>query len=349
MTKINFNKKKINKNSLMKILFSFMLILSTLITINASSWFNAWMGMEMNLMFFLPLMINNFKKMKISNSMMIYFIIQAGSSSVLFMMIILMKMFLMNKMFIMIYIMQMSLLMKLGAAPFHWWIPKMIKNLSWMNCFILLTWQKIAPLLLLTINNNSMIIYISALLSVTYGAILGLNQTMIKLLISYSSINHLGWMLISLMNNMKVLLLYFCIYLLINLKICVLMNNQNMLYLNQLFNNNNLSLINKIIMISVFFSLAGIPPFLGFLPKLITLIMMIKSNLFIESTIFIFMSMISLSFYINPIISMLILLKSNNKWNMNNLFFMKYNFSLLFFLLMTNLIIMVPMIYNFLY
>nr|UQU69062.1 NADH dehydrogenase subunit 2 [Megabeleses sp.] len=348
MTKIIINKNNFNKNFLMKILFMIMLILSTFITINSSSWFNAWMGMEMNLMFFLPLMINNFKKMKISNSMMIYFIIQAGSSSMLFMMIILTKILSMNKMYIIISIIQLSLLMKLGASPFHWWIPKMIKNLNWMNCFILLTWQKIAPLFLLMIDNNSMIIYISALMSTICGAIFGMNQTMIKMLISYSSINHLGWMLISLMINMKILLLYFYIYSLINLKICILMNNLKMLYMNQLFNNNQ-NLINKIIMISVFLSLAGIPPFLGFLPKLITLMMMMKNNLLVETTIFIFMSVISLSFYINPITSMLILLKSNNKWNFNNLHVMKYNYSFLFFYMMINLIIIMPMMYNLLY
>nr|YP_010134334.1 NADH dehydrogenase subunit 2 [Megabeleses magnoliae]QWM93824.1 NADH dehydrogenase subunit 2 [Megabeleses magnoliae] len=348
MTKIIVINKNFNKNFLMKILFIIMLILSTLITINSSSWFNAWMGMEMNLMFFLPLMINKFKKMKISNSMMIYFIIQAGTSSMMFMLIILMKMMFFNKMMMLMNIIQMSLLMKLGASPFHWWMPKIIKNLNWMNCFILLTWQKIAPMFLLLINNNSMIIYISAMLSVILGAILGINQTMIKLLITYSSINHLGWMLMSLMINMKILLLYFFIYSMINLKICILMNNQKSLYINQLFNSNQ-NFINKIIMISSFLSLAGIPPLLGFLPKMIMLISMIKNNLFIETMIFIFMSMTSLSFYINPIISMFILLKINHKWNMKNFYIINYNLSILFMNMLIMLIICIPLIYNLLY
>ena len=41
------------------------------------------------------------------------------------------------------------LLIKTGAAPVHSWFPRVIQGLSWRNCFILITVQKIAPLILI--------------------------------------------------------------------------------------------------------------------------------------------------------------------------------------------------------
>nr|YP_010363324.1 NADH dehydrogenase subunit 2 [Cladiucha huangbki]UJM44053.1 NADH dehydrogenase subunit 2 [Cladiucha huangbki] len=350
MTKFFFFNKKFNNFFLMNYLFLIMLFFSTMITINASSWFNAWMGMEMNLMFFMPLMMNNFKKIKISNSMMIYFIIQASSSSFMMMMIIMMKMqFFLNKMNIMMNLIQMSLIMKLGASPFSWWMPKIMKNMNWMTLFIFLTWQKIGPLFLLIINNNNFIIYISAILSSIFGTLMGLNQTMIKMLISYSSINHLGWMMLSMMLNMKIFFLYFIIYSLINLMICLFMNNLKLVFINQLFNYNNQNMLNKIILMSSFLSLAGIPPFLGFLPKFILLIMMIKNKLFIEVIILIIMSVIALSFYINPVISMMIFMKMNFKWNNKYFYINKSIFLIIFFNMFINLIMVTPTFYNLIY
>nr|QTH79134.1 NADH dehydrogenase subunit 2 [Taxoblenus sinicus] len=340
--------KKLNSSKMnnMNILFYFILILSTTIVINSSSWFNAWMGMEINLMSFIPLM--SMKKIKkTSNSMMMYFIIQAGASSLLFMTIIMMKMqMIFFKINFMMSCLQLSLLMKLGASPFHWWMPKILKNLNWMNCFILLTWQKIAPMILMMSTNNNYLIYISSLLSTFMGAILGMNQNSIKLIMAYSSINHLGWLLITMILNMNLLFIYFFIYSITNLMICMLMNNLNYNFLNQLYKNNNQNMNNKLIMMSLFFSLAGLPPFIGFMPKLLTLIMMMKNNLIMESMLFIIMATISLSFYINPILSITIMMKFNSKWNFKIFQINKIMMSILIMNLLLIMMIFTPMLNN---
>nr|YP_009051003.1 NADH dehydrogenase subunit 2 [Allantus luctifer]AIG61931.1 NADH dehydrogenase subunit 2 [Allantus luctifer] len=343
MTKFLFIKNK-NYISFLKYMFLLILFFSTMITINSSSWINAWMGMEINLMSFIPLMMSKFKK-KNSTSMMMYFIIQAGASSMLIIMIIFMKMQYFIKMNLMINLMQMSILMKLGASPFHWWMPKIIINLNWMNCFIILTWQKIAPLFLLSsfLNNNSLI-YMSALISSIMGALLGINQSMLKLILIYSSINHLGWMLISMMMNFYMLIYYFLIYSIINLMICMMMMKFNYNFINQLFKNNNQNMKNKIILISLFLSLGGLPPMVGFLPKFFSLILMIKNNLFIESMIFIIMATISLSFYMNPLLSMFMLTKFNSKWNKKISSNLNMIFSIMMFNIMIILFFMFPLI-----
>nr|YP_010241210.1 NADH dehydrogenase subunit 2 [Neostromboceros nipponicus]QTH79147.1 NADH dehydrogenase subunit 2 [Neostromboceros nipponicus] len=315
--KINLKTYKMNY---LKLMFIMIMIMSTMITLNSSSWLNSWMGLEINLMSFLPLMMNFSKSIKLSNSMMIYFMIQASASSILLMMILLMKMELIINNFWLLNILQLSILMKLGASPFHWWITKVTLNIDWINMFLLLTWQKIAPLfILLMINFNSMI-YIFSLFSVISGAILGLNQSMIKLMLTYSSINQLGWMLMILNLNLMLLIIYLIIYSLINLMICLNFKLNNLVYLNQLIKNNNFNIYNKIICLSLFLSLAGLPPLLGFLPKLFSLIIMIKNNLIFESFLFSIMSIISLSFYMNPLMSMMLINKINNKWKLNNFY-----------------------------
>nr|UXW93542.1 NADH dehydrogenase subunit 2 [Athalia sp. 'tibetana'] len=311
MTKLTINNKNLMNKNTNFILYT-MLIISTITVINSTSWISAWMGLEINMMSFIPLMMNN-KNMKTSNSMMMYFIIQSISSSTLMMSMLTMKMMNFLSNIFISTLMTMSLILKLGASPFHWWIPKIINNLSWMNCLILMTWQKIAPIsLMIQISTKSMI-YISALMSSLWGAILTTNQTSLKMILSYSSINHMGWMMLALMVNLKVTIMYYTFYSLINLIICINFNKYNINYMNQMFKINN-NKMTKLIMKSSFLSLGGIPPFTGFTPKLLVLMILMKNSMFMEAFFMIIMTLIILTVYMNPIISSLLMNKINNKW-----------------------------------
>nr|YP_009720746.1 NADH dehydrogenase subunit 2 [Athalia icar]QGL07067.1 NADH dehydrogenase subunit 2 [Athalia icar] len=311
---MSLNNKNLNSKNLNFTLYT-MIFLSSMMIMNSSSWLSAWMGLEINMMSFIPLMMNNKNYLKPSNSMMMYFLIQSISSSTLIMMMLNLKMMKMN--FYQNYIsslMLMSLIMKMGAAPFHWWLPKILNNLSWINCMILMTWQKIAPITLMTnlLNNYSMI-YLSALMSMFMGTILSMNQTSLKMILSFSSINHMGWMMITMLMNLKLMIIYFLFYSFINLIICLYLNKLNINFMNQMFKINNNKMI-KLIMNSFFLSLGGIPPFLGFLPKLLILILMIKNNMIIETFMLIILTLMILTIYLNPFISTLLINKMNIKW-----------------------------------
>nr|YP_010531138.1 NADH dehydrogenase subunit 2 [Athalia birmanica]UXW93360.1 NADH dehydrogenase subunit 2 [Athalia birmanica] len=350
MFKMNISMNNKNfKNKNINFILYLMLFFSTFIVMNSSSWLSAWMGLEMNMMSFIPLMMNNKNHLPTAPSMMMYFIIQSVSSSILIMMMLNMKnikMSLNNN--LITSVMLMSLIMKLGGAPFHWWIPKIMNNLSWMNCLILLTWQKIAPMILMIQVPNLSMIFMSAILSSIYGSLLSMNQTSFKMILSFSSINHLGWLMMSMLFSLKMMMMYFLFYSLINISICLNLNKFNMINLNHMFKINNNKMI-KLIMNSTFLSLGGIPPFLGFLPKLMILILMIKNNLFIEAFLMIILTLLIISIYITPFTSSLLLNKMNIKW-MNkinkNLNSDKFNFYMinlmltlmLFLMLMTKMI-----------
>nr|UXW93555.1 NADH dehydrogenase subunit 2 [Athalia sp. 'qingzang'] len=334
MNMILLNNKNF-KNMNMNFILYMMLFFSTILVMNSSSWLSAWMGLEINMMSFIPLMMNNKNYLKSSNSMMMYFIIQVVSSSILIMMMLNMKIIKLsfNSNLIM-SMMLMSLIMKLGAAPFHWWIPKIMNNLNWLNCLILMTWQKIAPITLMTQLPNQSMIYMSAILSSFLGSIMSMNQTSFKIMLSFSSINHLGWMMMAMMLNFKMMCMYLLFYTLINTIICLNLNKFNMIYLNQMFKINNNKMI-KLIINSSFLSLGGIPPFLGFLPKLLILTLMIKNKMFIETFLMIILTLMILSIYMNSFTSSLLMNKMNIKWmnkiykNLNSNKFNMYTFNLM--------------------
>nr|YP_009918929.1 NADH dehydrogenase subunit 2 [Praia tianmunica]QMJ96281.1 NADH dehydrogenase subunit 2 [Praia tianmunica] len=329
------------EQSMLTMILLMTLISSTMVTINSTSWISAWMGMEINLMSFIPLMMMKNKLMKSANLMMTYFMVQASSSCILMFMVMMFKM---ETMFLKLnmttILIQLSLLMKMGAAPFHWWTPKIIKSMNWKNCFILMTWQKLAPLMMIAMTMTSWLIYYSIILSTIIGAVMGLNQTSLKLIIAYSSINHISWMMMALMMSLNFFMFYFIIYSVTILIMSLMLNNMNINYLNQLFKNNNNNMFNKMSVMSMMLSMGGIPPFIGFLPKLMILMLMMKNKLILESMIFIFFSLITLTYYLNPLISTLMNSKMSSKWILFKSNFMKN----LFYILMMNFIMMMMMI-----
>jgi len=91
-----------------------------------------------------------------------------------------------------------GLLTKLGSAPIHQWLPSVMAGMSWVCGYVMMTWQKLGPLWLLsTVVSLEGVNYLLgvAVLNALVGAWGGLNQTGLRPLMGYSSVRHLGWML----------------------------------------------------------------------------------------------------------------------------------------------------------
>nr|APX40122.1 NADH dehydrogenase subunit 2 [Chaetocnema arida] len=281
-------------------LFFILMITGTLITISSFNWFSMWIGLEINLLSIMPLFKSNFNTFP-AEATIKYFITQAlASTFILFSIIISMNSleytpFSNNNWLSMI--LNSALLTKLGAAPFHAWFPEVSEGLNWFNNFILMTWQKIAPSILLIYNINALFFLYIIIISSLIGGIYGLNQTSLRKILTYSSINHISWMLASMMFYKSIWINYFMIYSITNLNIMMIFYYFNIFHINQLFSMMNSNKLVKLIFMFNFFSLGGLPPFLGFYPKWLTLNLMINSNFYFISLILVLTTLITLFFY----------------------------------------------------
>nr|QJQ37603.1 NADH dehydrogenase subunit 2 [Graphium parus] len=297
-----------------KMFFFFILFFSTLISISSNSWLGCWIGLEINLMSFIPL-ISNSKNLLSSEAALKYFLTQS-IASINFLFIILMKMILLKNFEINNFISIMinsSMLMKMGSAPFHFWFPNIIEGLSWFNCFIIMTWQKISPMILMSYYLNNNFLMIIVILNVIIGVMGGFNQTSLRKLMSFSSINNLGWMIIALMISENLWMMYLFMYSFLISIMCFLFNMLNIYFLNQLFLI-NMNFQIKFSFLINFLSLGGLPPFLGFFPKWIIINFLINNNLNMISFIFIMMSLIMLFIYIRISYSSIIFNFFKMKW-----------------------------------
>nr|QBF01195.1 NADH dehydrogenase subunit 2 [Stegana sp. 804 JL-2019] len=304
-------------NNSSKILFVIIMMMGSLITITSNSWLGAWMGLEINLLSFIPLMSDNNNLMSTEASLK-YFLVQAMASTILLFAIILMMMktsinYEINLSYITMIILS-SLLLKSGAAPFHFWFPNIMEGLSWMNCLLLMTWQKIAPLMLISHVNTKLLLFMSIILSVIIGSLGGLNQSSLRKLMAFSSINHLGWMLMALNSNETIWLIYFLMYSFLSFTLTFMFNNFKIFHFNQMFSLFFNSKILKFILFMNFLSLGGLPPFLGFLPKWLVIQQLSMENQYFMLTILMMSTLITLFFYLRICYSAFMLNYYENNW-----------------------------------
>nr|QBF01265.1 NADH dehydrogenase subunit 2 [Phortica foliiseta] len=288
-------------NNSSKILFIMIMILGTMITITANSWLSAWMGLEINLLSFIPLMSDN-NNLTSTEASLKYFLTQALASTVLLFSVILLMLknninMEINYSYISM-IMLSSLLLKSGAAPFHFWFPNMMEGLTWMNSLMLMTWQKIAPLMLMSYLNIKLLLLTSAILSVIIGALSGMNQTSLRKLMAFSSINHLGWMISALMISESIWMIYFMFYSFLTFTLIFMFNIFKIFHLTQMFSLFFNSKILKFTLFMNFLSLGGLPPFLGFLPKWIVIQQLSFNNQYFLLIILMISTLITLFFYL---------------------------------------------------
>nr|ALO77489.1 NADH deshydrogenase subunit 2 [Platydema sp. PLA01] len=300
-----------------KLIFFSSTIMGTMIAVSSYSWLSMWMGLEINLLSIIPLFASP-KNMMSSESSLKYFITQAMASTIL-LMAVLMNMvseeFINPQMnFFFSIMMNSALLTKMGAAPFHFWFPEVIEGLSWMNSLILLTWQKIAPMMLL-MNNEIEIIFLSSIIimSLITSTISGFNQSSIRKILAYSSINHISWMLSTIMISFTLWTIYFLIYSIININLILIFNVSNTFYFNQMNNLMNQNKLMKFTFAINFMSLGGLPPLLGFLPKWLVINWLTSNNLMLITFIMIITTLIMLFIYIRIILSSMVLSISEPK------------------------------------
>nr|YP_010869743.1 NADH dehydrogenase subunit 2 [Cuniculus paca]WGU49252.1 NADH dehydrogenase subunit 2 [Cuniculus paca] len=307
------------------------LITGTLITLSSWHWFLMWIGLEMNMLSIIPILLNK-STPRSTEAAAKYFLTQASASMILLMTIIITMMtsgqwsILYSQNQTISTIMTLSLMMKLGLAPFHFWVPEVTQGITLLSAMILLTWQKIAPLSILmqispTINQP--LIISSALMSILLGGWGGLNQTQLRKILAYSSIAHMGWMAAILTYNPAITTLNLTLYIILTISMFSLLytnNNTTTLSLSHTWNNSPLMASTMMV---ILLSLGGLPPLTGFLPKWMIIQEMMNNNNIITPTMMIIMTLLNLFFYMRLMYSTTLTLfpSKNNmktKWHFQN-------------------------------
>jgi NADH-ubiquinone oxidoreductase chain 2 len=229
-------------------------------------------------------------------------------------------------------------LLKISAAPLHNWAPDVYDESPTIVTIWLTIMPKISILILileiftqitsvnsvlesLGLNTIKLLLLISSLFSLIIGTVVGLTQIKIKRLLAYSTISHIGFILLALAINsvqsIDSFLFYIIQYTLTNLNTFLILIaigyiiNNNILInkgsekdINLISELKGLFFSNPILSISLticLLSMAGTPPFLGFFSKQFVLYSAIESGYYFMSIAGILVSIISASYYLRII------------------------------------------------
>nr|AVP25594.1 NADH dehydrogenase subunit 2 [Callulops wilhelmanus] len=290
----------------------FSTMLGTVITLSSSHWFLAWIGLEINTLAFVPLIVMKQHPRAIEAAIK-YLLTQATASA-----IILFSTFVhalaygewdISYMSVSMAIpLSIALCMKLGLAPFHFWYTDVLQGIPLTLGLMLSTWQKIAPMaLLIQISDltNFTIMTFLGVLSILVGGWGGINQTQLRKIFAYSSIAHMGWMIIILKLSIHLTLFTFITYLILTLALFLNMIMLNMTTLTQFSTAWSKSPALSLTTLLIILSTAGMPPLTGFVPKLLISLELAKTSPLLVGLLFL-ISLLSLYFYLRLIYTIIL-------------------------------------------
>jgi NADH-ubiquinone oxidoreductase chain 2 len=236
-----------------------------------------------------------------------------------------------------------GLLFKIAAAPFHWWSPDVYDGVPTIVTTFIAILGKIAILILFLelVHYTSSLFYsttqfyswttslsMSCFFSLLIGTILGLSQARIKRLLAYSTISHIGFILLALivhtLDSYQAFLFYIIQYILTNFNafmIIIAMGFNLYLYYTNTAEFNNLSeknnspiqLINQLkgyfminpslslCLVITMFSFIGLPPLVGFFGKLMVLTTALDNGKILLVLVAVLSSVIGAVYYLNVI------------------------------------------------
>jgi NADH-ubiquinone oxidoreductase chain 2 len=212
-------------------------------------------------------------------------------------------------MFYSLLLISVGFLFKIAAAPFHWWSPDVYDGVPTIVTTFIAILGKIAILVLFLelVQYSSCLLQstiqyyswttslsISCFLSLIIGTLLGLTQTRIKRLLAYSTISHIGFILLALIvhniDSYQAYIFYIIQYIITNLNVFMIViaigfslylyytnvseynnlqekNNSPIQLISQLKGYFSINPILALCLVITMFSFIGLPPLIGFFGK----------------------------------------------------------------------------------
>ena len=212
---------------------------------------------------------------------------------------------------------------KLGAVPFHMWVPDVYQGSPTSVTMFLSTVPKIAAIALLIRllidglgdlqHYWSDLLMIIAVLSIALGSLVALMQSNIKRMLAYSTISHIGFVLLGFVTGVVegygAAVFYVLVYILMSLAAfgSIIVLNKNGFEADQISDYQGLSKHSPwfaLIILVVMLSMAGVPPFIGFYSKLFILQQVIAEGYVILAVIAVVFAVISAYYYLQIIKTM---------------------------------------------
>nr|AER59038.1 NADH dehydrogenase subunit 2 [Dendroplex kienerii] len=339
-----------------KLISILSLLLGTLITISSNHWAMAWTGLEINTLAILPLISKPHHPRAIEAATK-YFLTQAAASTLLLFSCTT------NALFtgqwditqlthpISCILLTTAISTKLGLVPFHFWFPEVLQGSSLTTGLLLATAMKFPPITLFLLTSPSLnhtLLTTMAIASAALGGWAGLNQTQTRKILAFSSISHLGWMMIIIIYNHKLTLITFYLYCMMTAAIFLTLKTTKMLKLSSMMTAwTKIPSLNAVLMLALL-SLAGLPPLTGFLPKWLIIQELTKQEMTSTATIIALLSLLGLFFYLRLAYCATITLPPNSanymkQWQTNK---SVNTFTTTFIALTITLLPLSPMIYT---
>nr|YP_009093588.1 NADH dehydrogenase subunit 2 [Tetrastes sewerzowi]AAF65702.1 NADH dehydrogenase subunit 2 [Tetrastes sewerzowi]AIR93794.1 NADH dehydrogenase subunit 2 [Tetrastes sewerzowi] len=289
-----------------KLISTLSLIMGSSITISSNHWILAWTGLEINTLAIIPLISKSHHPRAIEATIK-YFLTQSTASA-LILFSSLTNAWSTGQWDITqlnhptsCLLLTMAIGIKLGLVPFHFWFPEVLQGSPMTTALLLSTLMKLPPITLLLMSAQSLnptLLTTLAILSALIGGWMGLNQTQTRKILAFSSISHLGWMIIIITYNPQLTLLTFSLYTIMTTTLFLSLTQTKVLKLStMLISWTKTPMLNTTVMLALL-SLAGLPPLTGFMPKWFIIKELIKQEMTPSATIISLLSLLSLFFYL---------------------------------------------------
>ncbi len=213
-----------------------------------------------------------------------------------------------------------GLAFKISAVPFHMWAPDVYEGSPTSVTIFFAILPKIAALTVFIrilyvpffniIDQWQIIIVFLSIASMLFGSIAAIGQKNLKRLIAYSSIGHMGYALAGMSTGtnqgIQSSITYISIYLFMNLAFfaCLFMLRRDEKYFENIEDLSGLSKNHPILSFSfliVLFSLAGIPPLVGFFAKFYIFTAVIEQSMYSLAIIGLLSTVIAAFYYLRII------------------------------------------------
>lgn len=163
------------------------ILMGTIVVASRFRWAVAWIGLELNLIAFIAYALSSFNTKK---GAMTYFVSQSCGS-----LLLLVGGILSDQGFLSLSILLSGLVLKIGMIPLHFWVPLVVAHLSRFHFYLLISWQKLAPLVLLL--TASFGLSLLSGFNAFLGAVSMCSLSSLPVLLVFSGMVQIGWVLVT--------------------------------------------------------------------------------------------------------------------------------------------------------